>query len=74
MSIPILLQTTRQPDVVGGLDPDAVSEAIRDRCACASESLKDNNGRPFDSLPTVERGSELVVLPVANPKVRIVAR
>ncbi len=74
MSIPIPLQTTPQSDVVGRLDPDAVSETIRDRCARAGESLKNNNGRPFDSLPAVEGGSELVVLPVANLKVRVVAR
>jgi len=52
----------------------AVSEAIGDRCGRAGESLKNNDGSPMDSLPTVERGSELVVLPVANLKVRIVAR
>ena len=74
MSIPIPLQTTPQSDVVGSLDPDAVSEAIRDRCARAGESLKNNNRRPLDGLPTVERRSELVVLPVANLIVRIAAR
>jgi len=74
MSIPIPLQATPQSDLVSCFDPDTVSEAICDRGARAGESLKNNNGRPFDSLPTVERGSELVVLPIANLKVRIVAR
>ena len=74
MSIPVPLQTTLQSDLVGGFDPDAVSEMIRDRGARAGESLENNNGRPLDSLPTIERGSELVVLPVANLKVRIVAQ
>src|SRR5664280_986699 len=74
MSIPIPLQTTPESDLVGGFDPYAISEAIRDRGSRAGESLKNNNGGPFDSLPTIERGSELVVLPVANPEMRIAAR
>jgi hypothetical protein len=74
MSILILLEATPESDLVGRFDPDAVSEAIRDRGSPPGESLKNDNGRPFDGLPTIERGSELVVLPVANLKVRIAAR
>jgi hypothetical protein len=53
MSILILLEATPESDLVGRFDPDAVSEAIRDRGSPPGESLKNDNGRPFDSLPTI---------------------
>src|SRR5450756_810561 len=74
MSLPVSLQTTPESDLIWCFDPDAVGETLRGGRAGAGESLKNNNGRPFDGLPTVERGSELVVLPVANLIVRIAAR
>jgi hypothetical protein len=74
MSLPIPLQTTAESDLVWCFDPDAVGETLRGGGACAGESLKNNNGRPFDGLPPVERGSELVVHPAANLIVPIAAR
>jgi hypothetical protein len=73
MSLPVPLQATPLPDLVGCFDPDAVSETIRGRPG-AGQSLKINNGRPGNGLPTMKRGSKLVVLPVANLVVRIAAR
>lgn len=73
MSLPVPLQASFQPDLVGRLNPNAVGEAIRNGRTGAGESLKNNNGSPFDGLPTIERGSELVVLLVSNLVVRIAA-
>ena len=73
MGLPVPLQTTPQPDLVGRLDPVAVGEAIRYGRPGAGEPLKNANGSPVDSLPTIERGSDLVVLPVSDLVLRIAA-
>lgn len=74
MSFAISLQTTPEPDFVRCFDPDAVGETIRNRCTGTGQALKNDNGSPLDSLPAVERCSELVVLPIATLIMRIAAR
>ena len=73
MSLPVSLQTTPESNLVWCFDPDAVGETPRGGRAGAGESLKNDNGRPFNGLPPCERSSELVVLPVANLIVGILA-
>ena len=74
MGFPISLQTTPEPDFVGCFDPDAVGETIRSGRPGAGQPLKNDDGRPSDSLPTLQGASELVVFPVTNLIMSIAAR